>query len=112
MEEDSNLASEAALEVMVEMAKSKVGRPLDFNDVERLKSIMMTDREPVTEGNRNTRPRGPKSGINDHGAEMLSQMMTNLGSDISPTEVQIGKEELCLKKYDCFTTNTQILAIL
>ena len=42
VEEGSKLASESSLEVLVDMAKAKVGQPIRSNDIERMKSMMMS----------------------------------------------------------------------
>ena len=111
VEEGANLASDSALEIMVDMAKAKVGGSLNAKDVKRIKSIMMSEPSPIetfNEGSRN--PPIVQSGITDHGAEMLSQMMSNLGPDVSPMEVIIVSDMIKELDKDISKETAEVMA--
>ena len=88
LEEDSTLASDSTLKVVAEMIKSKVGQTMTPPQLEKIKDVMtqkkLASEEPVEEAK--------QSGLTDHGAEMVAQMMNNIGSDASDAEVQIVAE--------------------
>lgn len=87
LEEDSTLASDSTLKVVAEMIKSKVGQTMTQPQLEKIKDVMTqepSEEEPVEEAK--------QSGLTDHGAEMVAQMMNNIGSDASAAEVQIVAE--------------------
>ena len=88
LDEDSTLASDSTLKVVAEMIKSKVGQTMTPPQLEKIKEVMTQEKpseeEPVEEAK--------QSGLTDHGAEMVAQMMNNIGSDASAAEVQIVAE--------------------
>lgn len=88
IEETDKLASDSTLKVVAEMVKSKVGSEMTPQELQQITEIITVDQDPdVQELQQETVQ--VKSGLDNHAAEMVAQMLTNIGSDASEAEVEI-----------------------
>ena len=88
VEEDDTLESDATLEVVAEMLKSKVGETMTSSELEQIKEVMTQEVQADFDQN-GLEDEAKQSGLTDHAAEMIAQMMNNIGSDASSAEVEI-----------------------
>ena len=88
IDENAHLASDATLEVVAEMVKSKVGEEMSPQELAQIEEVMTTS-EGGLGGAASIGNEDKVSGLTDHAAEMIAQMMNNIGPEATDMEVKI-----------------------
>ena len=80
IEENDNLAPDSTLKVVAEMVKAKVGQIMTPQELDQIEAVMTTGKQ---------NEEAKESGFTDHAAEMVAQMINNIGPEATDMEVKI-----------------------